>query len=124
PAQQVRSTTLLSTTWPVYDRLLNLSEKGEYLPMLATDWSFSSDGTRLTLKLRQEVTFSDGTAFNAKAVKTNLKRYKHSKITAPLMSLIESVQIIDPHEVVLHLTQPSRRVLATLSSSRGVMVSP
>ena len=43
-------------------------------PLLATNWTHSSDGLNWTFTLRQGVTFHDGTAFNATAVKYSLLR--------------------------------------------------
>ena len=42
--------------------------------MLAESWEFSEDGTTLTLTLRDDATFQDGTPVDAAAVKANLER--------------------------------------------------
>jgi ABC-type transport system substrate-binding protein len=59
-------------TYTVYQSLVTLDGNALYsngdvkvLPMLATDWSASSDGTTYTFNLRQGVTFSNGDPFNA-----------------------------------------------------------
>lgn len=38
------------------------------MPWLATDWQVSDDGLAYTFDLRDDVTFSDGTAFTAESV--------------------------------------------------------
>jgi len=43
-------------------------------PLLATSWTHSSDGLNWTFNLRHNVTFHDGAAFNADAVKYSLMR--------------------------------------------------
>jgi peptide/nickel transport system substrate-binding protein len=43
-------------------------------PVLALNWSWSVDVKNLTMTLRQNVTFHDGSAFNASAVKWNFDR--------------------------------------------------
>jgi len=43
----------------------------EYYPGLAESWNISSDGREIILYLRKDVTFHDGTPFNAQAVKAN-----------------------------------------------------
>lgn len=43
-------------------------------PLLATEWSANEDSTEWTFKLREGVTFHDGTPFNADAVVFNFKR--------------------------------------------------
>ncbi|NUU32160.1 ABC transporter substrate-binding protein [Arthrobacter sp. C9C5] len=48
---------------------------GKPTPLLATEWTTSDDGRAYTFKLRENVKFQDGTAFNAAAVCTNFKRW-------------------------------------------------
>ena len=76
PALTPGAAAMLSSTWPVYDRLLQVTEDARYAPMLATRWRFSSGGRTLTLDLRQGVTFSEGTRFDAAAVKAHIDRYR------------------------------------------------
>jgi len=59
-------------TYTVYQALVTLDGNALYstgdvkvLPMLATDWSMSPDGTTYTFNLRHGVTFSNGDPFNA-----------------------------------------------------------
>ncbi len=61
----------------LYDSLLGIDAKLNFVPELATAWKFTDDKT-LTLTLRKDVKFQDGTAFNADAVKFNLDRYMTS----------------------------------------------
>lgn len=49
----------------VYDGLVYYGEKGEIKPALAKEWTVSEDGKTYTFKLREDVKFSDGSAFNA-----------------------------------------------------------
>lgn len=44
-------------------------------PLLATEWSEADDGRAYTFKLRDGVTFQDGSPFNAEAVCTNFNRW-------------------------------------------------
>lgn len=55
----------------VYEPLVKYSEKGTVIPWLATAWKLSPDGTTYTFQLRKDVVFSDGTPFDAHAVKKN-----------------------------------------------------
>ena len=48
---------------------------GEPTPLLATEWTPSDDGLAYTFKLREKVTFQDGTAFDAAAVCSNFNRW-------------------------------------------------
>ena len=48
-------------------------------PDLTTSWTVSPDGLVWTFKLRQGVTFQDGTPFNAEAAKVNIDRWADAK---------------------------------------------
>ncbi len=57
----------------VYEPLLYVNPPGSaepYTPCLATSWSVSDDGLTWTFKLREGVTFHDGTPFTSAAVKS------------------------------------------------------
>ena len=124
PAQTPGSTAVLSNTWPVYDRLLQVSEDGRYQPMLATKWTFSEDGRSLRLDLRHDVTFSDGTPLTASTVEANIERYRKAPVSRELSATIEGVTVVDEHTVDLHLAAASRAVLGALSASApGSMIS-
>src|SRR3984957_12644442 len=60
----------------VCDKLIDIDAKLNYVPQLATEWSWGTDGKSLTLKLRPDVVFHDGTPMDAEAVKVNLDRYR------------------------------------------------
>lgn len=49
-------------------------DTGEIVPWLATKWDVSPDSKEFTFTLREDVTFSDGTKFNATSVKNNFDR--------------------------------------------------
>src|SRR3954467_10454558 len=50
------------------DKLLDLDEKLNVVPQLATSWQWSPDFKALTLKLRPNVLFHDGEKMDADAV--------------------------------------------------------
>ena len=56
------------------DKLVDITPDLELTPQLATDWKWSEDGTSLTFNLRDDVTFHDGTPFDAEAVAYNINR--------------------------------------------------
>lgn len=55
----------------VYEPLVKFAAGGKVIPWLAEKWTISPDGKVYTFTLRKGVTFSDGTPFNAQAVKKN-----------------------------------------------------
>src|ERR1700756_168354 len=52
----------------IYDQHVPQNSPQVIVPDLATDWSWSEDGTELTLPLREGVTWHDGKPFTAKDV--------------------------------------------------------
>jgi len=91
----------------VYEGLVTYQE-GEVKPLLAESWSFSEDGTALTFRLREGVTFHDGAPFDAEAVKANLEFYhaspNHGNIKA--VANLTDVQVVDNHTVTIHYDAP------------------
>src|SRR5690349_21938441 len=108
------------------DKLLDLDEKLNIVPQLATSYEWSSDNKALTLKLRSGVTFHDGEKFDAAAVKFNLERHKNMQGSNRRGELapVSSVEVADPATVRIHLSAPFAPLLAVLTDRAGMMVSP
>lgn len=100
---------------------------GEYVPGLATEWSVSEDGLAYTFTLRQDVTFNDGTVFNAEAVKTyydNMRPLLSASANyGQLDMLITEITADDEYTVTFHLSRPYYNVLNDLSmvQPRGIL---
>lgn len=60
----------------VYEPLIRSDESGNLHPALGLSWESTNDGQTITMKLRDDVTFHDGTKFNAEAVKYVMDWYK------------------------------------------------
>ncbi|GIF20929.1 peptide/nickel transport system substrate-binding protein [Actinoplanes tereljensis] len=114
--------------WNSFEALLTHDDKGGYLPWLATGYEASPDGLAYTLKLRTDVKFSDGTAFDAAAVKANtdllLSEGYAPTVKAVQLKNLKSVEIVDPATVKYTLTRPDVLILDFLSSPQGAIVSP
>ena len=109
----------------VYDTLLKADPKGAIEPDLATKWSYNGDKTKLTLTLRDDVTFTDGTKFTADVAAQNLLRFK--KGTSPNASFLvnlDDAKAIDATHVELDLSQPDPAVLTYLTQDAGLQESP
>ncbi len=111
----------------LYDSLLGIDARLNFVPELATTWKFTDDKT-LVLTLRKDVKFQDGTDFNADAVKFNLDRYMTSTDPAAArksdLGSVQSVEVQDPATVVLHLKRADATLLAALVDRAGMMLSP
>jgi peptide/nickel transport system substrate-binding protein len=105
----------------------------EVAPGLAESWEVSEDGTVYTFKLREGVTFHDGTPFNAEAVKFNFDRMLnedhpyHDTGPFPLaffFSAVEETTVVDDLTVQFTLNEPYAPFLSNLAYPTGLMVSP
>ena len=108
------------------DKLFDLDEKLNIVPMLATSHEWSPDNRSLTLKLRPGVTFHDGEKFDAAAVKFNLDRHKNMPGSNRRGELapVASVEVVDPLTVRINLSAPFAPLLSVLTDRAGMMVSP
>ncbi|MGH1359312.1 MAG: ABC transporter substrate-binding protein [Burkholderiaceae bacterium] len=105
----------------------------EVEPSLAESWTIADDGKTYTFKLRSDVKFHDGTAFDASAVKFNFDRMLDKKHpfhnTGPFplaffFSAVEKVNALDSHTVEFKLKDPYAPFLSNLAYPTGLMVSP
>lgn len=101
----------------LYDSLVMADENGNIVPHLATDWKVV-DGTIIQLTLRTDVTFHDGTPFDARSVKHSILRVLDPQLQSGLGSdyaAIQSVDIVAPDQVRLHLSRPDSSLLWRLT---------
>src|ERR1051325_2744391 len=110
----------------VCDKLIELDPSLNYVPQLATAWSWSADALSLTLTLRAGITFHDGEPLDAQAVKFNIERFKTASYSRRAAELkpVKAVTVIDPLTVRLDLSEPYVPLLAQLADRAGMMVSP
>lgn len=92
-------------------------------PGLATSWESSEDGTRWVFHLRENVSFHDGTAFTAAAVKFSFDRLLEiNQGPAWMFAAISSVNVLDDYTVEILLDHPYAPFLAALSQPMGAMI--
>jgi len=113
----------------LYEPLIRLSDAGDPGPGLAESWSTNADLTTLTLKLRQGVTFHDGTPLDAEVVKKNLERFiglgtRASGTVVEAVRGIASIDVLGSHEIRLTLKAPNGQMLYHLGGVSGMMASP
>ncbi|WP_411350281.1 ABC transporter substrate-binding protein [Paenibacillus sp. WLX2291] len=112
----------------IYDNLVVQDNDGKIKPWLAESWTESKDAKSYTFKLRKDVTFQDGTPFNAEAVKFNLDRVIDPATKAAnalaLVQPYDSSEVIDEYTVKVNLSRPSQAFLVNLSQTMLGIVSP
>ncbi|WP_217376620.1 ABC transporter substrate-binding protein [Paenarthrobacter ureafaciens] len=118
--------TQLELARGVYDTLIGVDTEGKLVPALATEWRYTDDKrTVLELKLRDDVTFSDGTKFDAEAAKANLDHFRESK--GPQVNQIDGVtgtEVVDAKTVRIKLDRPNPALEINLSQAAGLQASP
>ena len=109
----------------VYDSLLHADPDGTIQPWLATEWEYNDDNTVLTMTLRDDVTFTDGTKFDASVAAQNLLRFRDG--TSPqkgfLATLADAVAV-DETTLELTLSAPNPSLLSFLAQNPGLQQSP
>ncbi|MBM7624401.1 nickel ABC transporter substrate-binding protein [Sporohalobacter salinus] len=108
----------------VYDALVEYDKNGKIVPSLAKSWEISSDGKVYTFHLRKGVKFSDGTPFNAEAVKFSVKRWanKDEHSWLKVAKNLNKVEVVDKYTVKLHFSESYHRTLAELSYPRPLRI--
>lgn len=113
----------------VYDTLIyRHPETRTFVAGLAEDWSTSEDGLTYTFTLKQNVTFHDGTPFDAAAVGVTLDRITAdstaSRKALPLLGPFAGYTILDAFTIQLQLSEPYAPFLDALSQPYLGIASP
>ncbi len=110
----------------ICDKLFDIDEKLNIVPLLALGHETSADGNAVTIKLRPGVKFHDGEPFDAAAAKYSIDRHltiKGSYRRAEI-GTIDNVEVVDPLTIKLNLKAPFSPLLNQLTDRAGMMVSP
>ena len=112
----------------VYETLTRFNPPGSSTllsPGLAVEWEANDDATAWTFKLREGVTFHDGSPFNAEAVKTSLQRTIDLGLGAAFIFLpVESMEVVDDLTISFSLAWPAPLDLVMSSSFAAYITSP
>jgi peptide/nickel transport system substrate-binding protein len=126
----------------VYDTLMIYdSRTDKYLPGTAESAEPNADFTLWTVKLKPNIKFSDGTAYDAEAVKFGLDRHRVGTPGGPAcealfacprnatsstgsMSLVSDIKVVDPLTLEIRLTTPWTGFRYVLADDVGMIPSP
>ncbi len=111
----------------LFDTLVVRADDGNLVPSLATNWESSQDGRSITVKLRNDVWFHDGSRLNAQAVKFTFERFKTSGQASPLyprILAIAEIQVLDDLTVRFVLDEPASDFWDAMSSPMAGILSP
>ena len=111
----------------VFEGLTRFMSDGSVVPGLAESWKISEDGLTYTFKLRDGVTFHDGTSMDAEDVKFTLDRIgaeDSANAQKALYAAISEVNVIDPLTVEVKLSEPNGNMIFNLAWGDAVIVAP
>jgi peptide/nickel transport system substrate-binding protein len=111
-----------------FDALLSKAADGTFHPWLTKSWKVSDDGLTYTLDLREDVTFHDGTPFDAAAVKANLDQFLvpgyNPTVAAIQLKAFKEAEVTGTHQITIRLKEPDGLFLDFLASPFAGQVSP
>ena len=110
------------------DGLCGFDREMNVIPMLAESYEANEEATEYTFTLRQGITFSDGTPWNAEAAKANFDRWGDKSLglkrTTLLCNILDSTEIVDEYTIKVTLTQSFGAFINTLAHPACVCMSP
>lgn len=125
--QQAGNGDELTAARGLVDSLTDQDPKtGKIIPWLAESWKVSPDATSYTFRLRSGVTFSDGSALDAEAVKDNFDGFRKLGARAvqagTYLTGYKAAEVVDKHTVRIEFSRPNVKFLqATTTVSLGVV---
>jgi glutathione transport system substrate-binding protein len=121
------TTLTTAVTKSFYEGLFAFDKDLKVRNVLAERYETSPDGLVYTFKLREGVTFHDGTPFNAEAVKVNLDRVTNPESRLARFNQfkqIKTVEVLGPHSVRISLKEPFGPFINALAHASAAMISP
>ena len=110
------------------DGLFGFDEDMNVVNMLAESYEANDDATEFTFKLREGVSFSDGTPWNAEAAKANFDRWADKSLglkrTTFLSNVLDKTEIVDEYTIKVTLVSPFGAFINNLAHPCTVCVSP
>jgi peptide/nickel transport system substrate-binding protein len=110
------------------ESLVSKDKDGEIIPWLATDWTPAADGLSWEFTLRDDVSFTDGTPFNAEAVQANVDHLQDPETASSTgylaLGKVASTDIVDEHTIRFNLDAPDSSLLDSLSMPWLAIQSP
>ncbi|MDR3437369.1 glutathione ABC transporter substrate-binding protein [Telmatospirillum sp.] len=123
----INDTLSQSATRLIYQGLYGFDAAMHLEPLLAESFEVNGDATVYTFHLRKGVTFHDGTAFDAQAVKINVDRVANPDNRLKRQSMLSTVdhtEVVDPSTVRIYLKRPFGALVNTMAHAATFMISP
>ena len=114
----------------VYDSLMAINSKGEYVPYLAESFTPNATFDEWTIKLREGITFHNGEPLDAEALKLNIDSFRGENPDVPpqlflfVFEDIDTVTVVDPLTVSVTTKKPWVAFPAFWSGGRTGISAP
>ena len=105
-----------TATRHIYNNLVRLTENNEFVGDLADSWEYTDD-TTVAFTLKEGVKFQNGSVLTSEDVKYSLESQKESSRVGHLVSMIDSVEVVDATHFIIHLNTPSNALISSLNHS-------
>lgn len=111
--------------YQIYDSLVRIDPSGKIIPWLAESWDTSPDARTVTFSLRKDVSYHDGSRFDAASARWNLERYRTTEgsLRKGELAPVDTVEAVDASTLRLTLKAPFAPLLSVLSDRASMMVS-
>ena len=110
------------------ESLVSRDADGLIIPWLAESWTPSEDGLSWEFTLRDDVTFTDGTVFDAAAVQANVAHLQNPDTLSSTgylaLGKVTGTEAVSPTVVRFTLSEPDSALLESLSQPWLAMESP
>ncbi|WP_422386468.1 ABC transporter substrate-binding protein [Cryobacterium ruanii] len=110
------------------ESLVSRDSGGRIIPWLAESWTPSDDGLTWDFTLRDDVTFTDGTVFDAEAVRANIAHLQDPTTLSSTgylaLGKVAGVEAVSSTVVRFTLSEPDSALLESLSQPWLAMESP
>ena len=116
PAVQSGTATAVPGT-QIFATPLRFDENWNPEPYLAERWEVADDGLSITLHLRQDALFHDGTPVTSADLAFSLQTVKENHPFQTMFAPVNRVETPDVHTAVIHLDRPHPAILLAMSSA-------
>lgn len=121
PAVQSGIATAVPGT-QIFATPLRFDENWNPQPYLAESWKLSDDGLSLTLNLRKNARFHDGTPITSEDFAFSIMTVKKNHPFKAMFDPVVAVETPDPYTAVIKLANPHPAILLAMSSALMVVI--
>lgn len=107
----------------LYDYLIDTDAAGSLVPRLAKSWDISDDGTLITLHIRDDAVFHDGSPLTVDDVLWTINWQREAEGTvAGLLSPAQHIEAVGDNKIAIQLDAPNPDFLYNLSDNKFVIL--